>query len=98
MSFISLSVAAPSLNKRFVGKPVPMSVHAGGLSAPLETSIIRHKLVEVSHELVDRLTHVHVSHVGPHRIRVRKDCRLVFVRANRGLELVPAQPSSYGKK
>ena len=68
-----------------------MSAYTEGMTVPLETGVIRHKLVKVGHELVDRLPHVHVSHIGPHRVRVREDCRLIFVRADRGLKLIPAQ-------
>jgi hypothetical protein len=40
------------------------------MHAPLETRIVRHEFVKVCHELIDRLPHVHMPHVGPHRIRV----------------------------
>ena len=64
-------------------------------SAPLEPRIIRDKLVEVGHELVNRLPHVHVPHVGPYCIRIRQYRRLIFIRADRRLELVPALYNCY---
>jgi hypothetical protein len=62
------------------------------MNVPLETSIIGHKLVKVGHELVDRLPHVHMPHIGPHRVRVRQDRRLILIGADRGLKFVSAQP------
>jgi hypothetical protein len=61
------------------------------MNIPLETSIIRHKLVKIGHELVNSLPHVHVPHIRPYSVRVREYRRLIFVRADGGLELVPAQ-------
>lgn len=61
------------------------------MSIPFETSVIRHKLVKVGHELVDGLPHVHVPHIRPYSVRVGENRRLIFVRTDGGLELVPAQ-------
>ena len=45
--------------------------------------------VEVSHQLIDRIPHVHVSNVRPNRIRVREFGFLGVEVAEGGLELVP---------
>jgi hypothetical protein len=66
-------------------------------SAPLEPRIIRYELVEVRHELVDSFSHVHVPYAGPYRVCVRQYSRLVLVRADRGLELVPADNTRYNE-
>ena len=63
---MSLSVAAPSLQKIHRSP----ALIRGRPSVPLESRIIRHKLVEVGHELVDRLPHVHMPYVSPYRVRI----------------------------
>ena len=69
MSFISLSVAAPSLHYERVSHVVWYELRK--THAPLEPRIVCHEFVKVRHELIDRLSHVHMPYVGPHRIRVR---------------------------
>ena len=69
--------------------------HARRPTVPFESCIIRHKLVEVGHELVNRLPHVHVPHVGPYCVRIRQHRRLIFIRADRRLKLVPAMHNCY---
>ena len=46
------------------------------------------ELVEVRHELVDRLAHVHVAELRPHAVRIGQRRHLVLVPDLR-LELVP---------
>lgn len=56
---------------------------------PLKSSVVLHELIEVSHKLVDCLTHVYVSNGGPNVVSIGQRCCFIFVRAYRSLELVP---------
>ena len=60
----------------------------GGYDAPLETGVVLQELVEVRHELIDRLAHVHVPELRPDSVSVRQSRRLVLHPSLR-LELVP---------
>ena len=86
ISFMSFKFAAPSLPN--------MSDHRdrrpqlGGYDAPLETGVVLQELVEVRHELIDRLAHVHVPELRPDSVSVRQSRRLVLHPSLR-LELVP---------
>ena len=83
---MSFRFAAPSLH----GNITTPSPHEWRDDAPLEPGVVRQELVEVRHELVDRLAHVHVPYVRPHRIGVGQRRDLVL-GADLGLELVPGR-------
>lgn len=67
-----------------------MSESLYGLTSdlPLESRVLGHELVEVRHELVNRLPHVHMSNFSPDSIRIAQGSSLIFVSADGGLKFV----------